>query len=286
MPNLSDLEPVSGAALVMGAAPSLLRIDPAKFQGLRIGVGDVPVRASSYTHFDYWVTANSHFPLPWVARHRKAMNRGNFSRIVFATSAMSPISVRRANSLIATVGKWSNEFDMTIYDQRHELGDCEPISGCCIMSQNFVRDKPIQHQVWQQTGLHYKGSHSVIFHGIALAILMRAKPIYIAGVDLPFRNADYIHALSASGIPTGSYKQFWSWKLNQYIASISGILKGDIEAPSMFAFGQDEIREDLLNLGSAAKAVGSELINLSPSSLMVEIPTIEQDFEYLEVKGS
>jgi hypothetical protein len=53
----------SKPGLVLGSAPTVRRVRSMKFDGVRIGVGDMPWRAPEFGPYDYWVTANQHFEL-------------------------------------------------------------------------------------------------------------------------------------------------------------------------------------------------------------------------------
>ena len=46
-------------ALILGSAPTVKTVTGFNFTGIRIGVGDMPVRARKLGPYDYWVCANT-----------------------------------------------------------------------------------------------------------------------------------------------------------------------------------------------------------------------------------
>ena len=285
MLNISDLPAISGSALVMGTAPSLLRHDFRSFRGTIFAVGDLPVRAPNLAPYDYWVTANSYYPLPWLRRHRRSMSAANYGHLVFASSAMSPISTFTAPRFCDRLGDLPVGQSMVVYDQRHHDGPCSPEAGCCVMSRLLVKDRPIQEQLEKVTGVSYSGSHSVVFHAIALALLLGAKTVYIAGVDLPFERSNYTYALPEVRLPLGTRRQWLRWRIYELSESLASRVKGRERQQSMFAFGRSEIMNDLESLGVAAQRLGSRLVNLSPTSTLCQVAAIDDDFDYLSTVG-
>ena len=283
--NLSDLKSVEGAALVLGSAPSLLRVDPYQFDGVVIGVGDLPVRAPGFALYDYWVCANSHFPLPWLRSHRRVMQPAPYSYLVYATSAMDRFSQRRAQRYVDRLERLEVSTSMVVYDQRHRDGLCTPQRGCCVMSRSIVADASIQEQLRQLTGIEYSEGHSVFFHAVALAILLGARPIYIAGVDLPFARSEYTHIPHTTYTPNGSGWQRlrgMGFEIKESIFQAFGRITRSDE--SVFRDGKVDILNDLSALAKAAKIGGSELVNLSPTSLLSRVDGIRNDFDFIVKK--
>jgi hypothetical protein len=76
-----------------------------------------------------------------------------------------------------------------LYEQRHfHHLPCDPRKICCDVSGKFELGQTIQEllgQLIQNPNPAYSEGATVALHGYALAVLLRANPIYIAGVDLP-----------------------------------------------------------------------------------------------------
>jgi len=153
------------------------------------------------------------------------------------------------------------------------------------MSRSIVADASIQEQLRQLTGIEYSEGHSVFFHGVALAILLGARPIYIAGVDLPFAQSEYTHIPAITNIPNGSGWQRLrgkAFEIKQSICQAFGwIVRRD---ESVFNDGKSDILSDLSALAKAAKIGGSELVNLSPTSLLSQVDGIRNDFDFIVKK--
>jgi hypothetical protein len=274
---MDELPKYSGPALVMGSSPSLKELNLETFEGLRLAIGTLPIMHKTGEHFDYWVVANGLSPLPWLRRHQTALGRVRFSTLVMATAAMQDLSYRRAGAALPSLDEWAMRNQCIVFDQRHIHGHCDPPRGCCAMWEHYGHAKTIQQMLLDRTGISYGGHHSVVFHGIALAILFGANPIYVAGVDLPKRQTDYRHVSSPMRVPLGTRRKhmrvFLDWRIRR--GWLGRQLTGRQE--STFAAGWDEILADLTNLGLAASLEGSEIVNLSAASLLSNIPTIRTD---------
>ena len=174
-------------ALVMGSSPTVKVVSNFPFDGIRIGVGDMPVRAPEFGPYDYWVCANSYYPLPWNKKHRKDIEDSGARTLIASMSVLhsnEPDEVKF--EAVAKIFKSSSNI---LYEQRHfhEL-PCDSRKLCCEVSAKFKLGKTIQEllgQIIQNPNPTYSEGATVALHGYALAVLLRANPIYIAGVDLP-----------------------------------------------------------------------------------------------------
>jgi hypothetical protein len=179
----------------MGSAPSLRFFKRYKhFNGLRIGVGDVPWRAAEFGPYDYWVTANPSYPLPWIKKHLKHLLK---SRSQLLLSSASVNSDNDIGAIISEISSLTTKLSITFYNQRHfRSTPCSPITSCCYFSNCFVTDPPIQEMLSNlinETDPAYSEGDSVTLHAFALAVLLQAKEIYIVGVEIPLIYRDYTH---------------------------------------------------------------------------------------------
>jgi hypothetical protein len=174
-------------ALVMGSSPTVKVVSNFPFDGIRIGVGDMPVRAPEFGPYDYWVCANSYYPLPWNRKHRKDIDDSGARTLIASMSVLhsnEPDEVK-----FESLGEIFKSNSNILYEQRHfhEL-PCDSRKLCCEVSAKFKLGTTIQEllgQLIQNPNPAYSEGATVALHGYALAVLLRANPIYIAGVDLP-----------------------------------------------------------------------------------------------------
>lgn len=172
---------------MMGSSPTVEVVSNFPFDGIRIGVGDMPVRAPEFGPYDYWVCANSYYPLPWNRKHRKDIDDSGARTLIASMSVLhsnEPDEVK-----FEALGEIFKSSSNILYEQRHfhEL-PCDSRKLCCVVSAKFKLGKTIQEllgQLIQNPNPTYSEGATVALHGYALAVLLRANPIYIAGVDLP-----------------------------------------------------------------------------------------------------
>jgi hypothetical protein len=180
-------------ALVLGSAPSVKNVRNFPFSGVRIGVGDMPVRAEKLGPYDYWVCANSYYPLPWVPNDRRDIN---LSKAVTLIASMAVANARSSKEAILTsLNSASLSPNYILYNQKHFKGNsCSEESLCCEISRNLIQGPSVQELLGEMDGSQsaaYGEGSTVALHGYALAVLLKANPIYIAGVELPIKYKDY-----------------------------------------------------------------------------------------------
>lgn len=180
-------------ALVLGSAPSVKNVRNFTFSGIRIGVGDMPVRAEKFGPYNYWVCANSYYPLPWVPSDRIDINR---SKAVTLIASMVVAHARSSKEVILTSLNFASlSPNFILYNQKHFKGiSCSEESLCCEISRKLIQGPSIQELLGEMNGSRsaaYGEGSTVALHGYALAVLLKANPIYIAGVELPIKYKDY-----------------------------------------------------------------------------------------------
>ncbi len=264
-------------ALVLGSAPSVKNVRNFLFSGVRIGVGDMPVRAEKFGPYDYWVCANSYYPLPWVPNDRKAIESS------IATTLIASMSVIHSNH--SKEAKMSALVDASIspnyilYNQKHFNGNsCSKESLCCEITRKLIQGPSIQELLGKMNGSQsaaYGEGSTVALHGYALAVLLKANPIYIAGVELPIRYKDYRTYRNLFRANEKLYSK--GMRIFRDYLAISKYRKTDFGEA-----GQNAILDDFKSIAEVAGKLGIKTFSLSKTSPLNLVTGIN----YLEVSKS
>jgi hypothetical protein len=269
--NLQELVSNSGSCapipgIVLGSARSVKIVKDLDFSGIRIGVGDMPWRAPELGPYDFWVTANTEYPLPWKSRDLKDISKAN-CRLLLSTVSVAD----RNTDVNEAVRKLSTMKDFVLYDQRHFAGShCSPEGNCCKAAAQLDFGIPIQEIVSGMVGENspaYTEGSTVALHGFALAIILRLNPIYIIGVELPKTEAEYL-----------SYKN-WKRRNELPLQKIKRYVR--LAFPKLLHrnsdFGAENyqvILNDFASLAKIANSLGIQVISLSMTSPLNEIQHI------------
>jgi len=179
--------------LVIGSAPTINRLHKMEFQGIRIGVGDIPWRAPEFGPYDYWVTANTIYPLPWKKKHLQDIHKSKATTLI--SSASVALLKDGFGDVLNTLKLLPSHTSLVYFDQRHFNGSkCAEIANCCRFSESLVQDVPIQellNELISKSGPAYTEGSTVAIHGYALAVLLRCNPIYLIGIELPTTISGY-----------------------------------------------------------------------------------------------
>lgn len=181
--------------LILGGSPNIKNIDFENFDGIIISMGNIPVRIKEKRHVDYWMVANSLFPLP--DKHYKILNEFIDTTLVFASSVSNSIVSTDYNKI-----KQKLKIPWVEYDQRHFNGlDCNKQNdyrfdldnplNCCQHKKTITIQEYLQ-EIYKRDS-HYSTGSTVAIHSVSMAIILGCKEIYIAGVDLPIYKKDYVH---------------------------------------------------------------------------------------------
>ncbi len=274
MQNLSDevlLPRQPRSALVMGSAPSVKILKLNNYTGIRIGVGDMPWRAPNFGPYDYWVTANTYYPLPWVKKHlRHILKSGSKVLLSSASVANYPHS---AKDLINDLGSNGNFNSLIFYDHQHINPHTKNFSSldCCLFREQLVRDEPIQIQLSRlvgKSGAAYSAGSTVALHGFALAVLLSSNPIYIAGVELPSKQSEYKAFRNFKRPDEILLRKFWRiFKQNFHF--------GNQEITDWPESVRGQILDDFQAIADVAHSLGTEIFCLSPTSPLLMLNHIK-----------
>lgn len=261
--------------LILGGAPSIKEIDYKNFDGIIISMGDIPIRLKNECNVDYWINANSVFPIP--DKDFKVINEVKHNVFLFAHSV-----VKAQNYSVIEKELKSNWFE---YDQRHFNG--QPCNKqidsrfylndeliCCnhigkITIQEFLQRK------FKVTS-HYSTADTVAIHALSLAIILGCKEIYIGGVDIPKYDKD--HTYFTTKTPMDVLKdEKGEWNISKYAINRFFIALFNKEIKSAFYSDIPEILRDFEYLNNLCKQYNIALYNVSKSSNLRMI----QDFKYV-----
>ena len=259
-------------ALVMGSSPTVKVVSNFPFDGIKIGVGDMPVRAPELGPYDYWVCANSYYPLPWNKKHRKDIEKSGARTLI---ASMSSLHSPDSDSLKMDALEEFFESDFNVlYEQRHfRKAKCNPQKICCAVSGRFNLGNPIQELLGHlvaSTDPAYSEGATVALHGYALAVLLRSNPIYIAGVDLPTTTKDY-----------RAYKDWYKPHesvVRKLMRRFRSVIDSGKIASDFGKAGQENILKDFERISKLAHGMGIRTHTLSKNSPLATLANIN----YLE----
>jgi hypothetical protein len=255
-------------ALVLGSSPTIKIVKRFSFDGIRIGLGDMPVRAKEFGPYDFWVCANTYYPLPWNKRHQKDLENSGARTLIASMSALNS-DVPDEVMINALEEIYKSKSDI-LYEQRHfHQLSCNPKKICCEVSARFKLGKPIQELLGRlvQSNKHiYSEGATVALHGYALAVLLRANPIYIAGVDLPNTTKNY-----------RSYRH-WFRPHENSLRKITRLFRDWRDSGKRLSdfgnTGMENILRDFQSIAKVANSLGIATYSLSKGSPLNEIEFI------------
>jgi hypothetical protein len=270
--QISDLskEKSKTPALIVGSAPNIRKIKGKLFNGVKIGVGDVPWRAPELGPFKYWVSANTLYPMPWKKKDKRAWLNSKSHLLLSSASVVQSnldwLAIQHELKALALIN------DITFYDQRHFDGKpCEPSQNCCKFSKELISDLPIQQLLSQEIGEvnpAYSSGSTVALQGLALALILQYNPVYIIGVELPKT--------------FGNYKTYKNYKMpNEKIwAFIKRHIKYFLPHYKYstnidFANNYGQIIQDFQSIIEIAGKLGIRVISLSKTSPLNDLHGVE-----------
>lgn len=268
--------------LVAGTAPSAVDFPYDRFDGVYVTCGDGPLRFRDIFQPNYWVNANNEFPIP--EEHLDIIN--GFPRTAFIFSDSVAYSRRRMDLSFL---RDNLRVDWLAYDQRHFGGrPCNDKSLlCCELLRQYPGRITLQEFLQKKfsTPGHYSAGSTTALHALAVAILLGCDPIYLQGIELPRKAADYTHKtdrltdlleLKAFG---GRILNVVSRPSRWLSAGRRAVELGSMWVSSRIAGGQPSpfnddlpsILSDFQYLADLANANGIRLYNLSRTSTLKEI---------------
>lgn len=253
--------------LVAGTAPQISTFPFDKFSGVYITMGDGPTRLREYFEADYWVNANSLYPVP----ENDLDDINKFINTVFIFADSVCYSSRDINYQYLIDNLKPNWF---AFDQRHFNGKkCKKEKKCCKLVDMFPNRQTIQEYLRDKLSADniYSSGSTVATHALAFAIIMGCNPIYIQGVELPMDDKNYKYKIDKSS--DKKVLQLSGNLLRQFLRliKISLIELGIVKSKTDFFSARDEIIADFSYLFDLARRNGQEVVLLSDTSTLCEI---------------
>ena len=183
-------------AHIFGSAPSVKNAKKMRLSGIKIGIGDMPWRAPEFGPYNFWVTSNTWFPLPWNKKHHKIIENTHTKVLISSICANSKTGKDNLNLIISEFEKLFVFNNIVMYDHRHISGKyCNVYidQPCCILSKHFNLGDTIQDKLAAFTNGNCKVniSTSAPVNSLILAILLGCNPIYIHGIEIPQKMSEY-----------------------------------------------------------------------------------------------
>ena len=265
-------------AWVIGSSQNLETLSKDRVSGIKIGIGDTPIRAPIFGPYDFWVTANTIYPLPWIKKHQDQLKKIN-SHILFSSVCVNNNEIN-LDDVVNSINKLREFTSVTLYDTRHFRGVlCQPRDNCCKLFSKLQFGPTIQELLGAKIiNKHpaYSTGGTVALHGLALAVLLNCNPIYLAGIELPEYEKDYKYFkdfyqphLSRIGMVKRYFRNFFI-KVDQH-SVFSGVIRNDI-------------LRDFEIIGKIAKSLGITVFVTSQKSTLLqfnEFKFIEANFDNL-----
>ena len=256
-------------AQIYASGPSVIVAKHLNLEGLKIAVGDMPWRASNLGPYDYWITNNTYFPLPWKKKHLKIMDKIR-SKTFISTSCISNVSNKNELQCIVSDLNKMRESKPVIFYNTHHFTDfhsqCSNQS-CNTLHNEFLPGPTLQELLANRFNLSeigYEMGHATL-NAIAMAILLNCNPIYIHGVELPASTRKYKHYRNLTRIIKVGFKM-------RVIIFFERVMPVLADKPSDFS---GEVRRQLLDdfrrVGEIASTAGIQLYSTSKLSPLNDI---------------
>jgi hypothetical protein len=256
------------SAWVMGSAPSVQSFNYSGFNGIRIGVGDMPWRAPELGPYDFWVTANTIFPLPWRLTDTQLINQKAKYTLISPICVLDNKTPEVNEMVLKSIIENAN---IIPYDTKHffKAKNCTPKNKCCFFSEKMILDLTIQEQLSEMVGVRepaYSTGGTVALHGFALAVLLNANPIYISGIELPTKNCDYIYI--------NKYKKYIYESSSEWLYRLANQFRPNWQKKDT-DFSEKtyvEILDDFQKIAEIANLLKIEVLSTSSTSPLNSLP--------------
>ena len=265
------------AAVVMGSAPSVSFASKISEEKIMIAVGDLPWRAPELGPYDFWITANNIFPIPWDDKHAKIIKKINIPTLVSCV-AQSEVNMQTLNypEKCIKINQVFNLPNVIPYDSVHQttdLNEAKEIDSCLFNSKlnsgQSIQELLLKYNHSAKTT--YSSGHTVAIHGFALAVLLNANPIYLSGIEIPqtMNKYRYINNLKRLNYSNETWMEYLKRMIKNYIARVGEGFSTDFSNMTY-----EKILEDFSIVTSIASDLGIDVINLSSSSSLTKIKGI------------
>lgn len=249
--------------LVAGCAPSIKNFPFKKFKGIYIFMNFGPILCHKLAKPNYWVSANSYFPVP--TKHYRKINVFKDCIYMFSDTATYFEKHKYDYNLL----KKKLEVPWFAFDCMHfNHQKCNPPRPCCDFLNLYPERITIHEFIQRHFGLPERcpvGNTGALF-SLAFAILMGCSPIYLQGIELPlYRKHHYLYNMSHPAVLKCVY-----YLLRSYVREW---VNGKPEYSCFY-----EVREQTLQafeyMANLCHKLEREIYNLSPTSVLNEVKAL------------
>jgi hypothetical protein len=258
------------AAHIFGSAPTVTNSRLVKETCLKIAVGDMPWRAMEFGTYDFWMTANSYYPLPWRKKDLRTIIKNNGVTFINSSCVNNIKNREQLFEILEELKEIQKSFNKIIfYDQTHFKNKlCEPNNPlpCCIFFKYFNLNTTIQESFAGKFNVEipFTLGHQTL-SAVALALMLNFKSIYISGVELPSTYREY------------RWHKNWKFpmddvKLRLIILAQQYLPIYNKKATDFSGIARNEILNGFLNLGEVAQKSDVKIYTTSISSPLNNLP--------------
>ena len=254
-------------AEIFGSAPTVKIAKKFKKPSTKFAVGDMPWRAPKLGPYDFWITNNTYFPLPWRKKDLKKLIKSK-SKVFISSSSVNNLSENeKIEDVLDTLKALQKNYEFIYYDTNH-FSDSEEShnnENCCKFTLKFNTGKPIQMKLSEflgKSGKSYVIGHATI-NAIALALMLNFKEIYVHGVELPEKMGDY------------KYYKNWKFAMPDFKLRITILIQQYIFKNIKSDFGNEnqiKFLEDFQKVGKIADELETPIFVSSSTSPLLKLP--------------
>jgi hypothetical protein len=186
--NFSDIvnKHINKPCLIVGPGPTMANFPYDKFKGTIISVGDAAIRGKDLFVPNYWVSSNSHFPVPEIDFHLEIINSFINTTFLFAQTELYAFLWDKSQNYLNN----NLKVNWLMYDERHHKGyRCFPNKKCCTLINNregFFTIQEFVSKIYKHDQVAKQGG-TVFEYALCLSLILGCNPIYIQGIDIPFK---------------------------------------------------------------------------------------------------
>jgi len=172
--------------VIVGASHSMHKFNFENFDGKKIILGSALLRIRKRFKPDYLISSNNIFPVPEIKEHLDILNSYKNMTWLFTNSQLYSDIWTKSKSFL---GK-NLKINYSAFDDRHfNNKKCKPEKKCCSFLKSYPNNINAYDLLIKKTSLNKESYKfdigvSIAEAGLALAILMGFKEIYITGVSL------------------------------------------------------------------------------------------------------
>jgi hypothetical protein len=264
-----------GTAQIFGSAPTVKIAKKVKKKSTKFAVGDMPWRAPNLGPYDFWITNNTYFPLPWRNKDLKKLIKSK-SKVFISSSSVNNLNENeKIEDVLETLKVLQDSYQFVYYDTNHFSDPKKKHinNNCCGFTLKFKTGKPIQEKLSEflgESGESYDIGHATI-NAIALALMLNFEEIYIHGVELPENMGNY------------KYYKNWKFALPDFKLRITILIQQYIFRSMKSDFGNEnqiKFLQDFEKVGLIAKGLKTPIFVSSRTSPLLQLP----GYQYLDLK--